>query len=203
MALLAAVIATLAVGAPGKPSTALTFVALNQSVGRAVFHLECHPAGGDIADAARACAAIHREPELVTHPKPFTCAGATFSWWDITIRGRLDGRPIRTRTSTCWTSQMEMIRRLGIGWQSLRRHLVPRRRGVVGAGLTRTFLPDQLRPADFVICTILGHKLMTGVPLMVGSSSTGYGGRNVVSVTLRVTLNRDRSVTASCHKGTY
>ena len=202
MPLLAAVIATLAVAAPAKPSTVLTIVALNQSVGRAVFHLECHPAGGDIANAARACAAIDRKPELVTHPKAFTCAGGTFSWWDITIRGRLDGRPLLTRTSTCWTPQMEMIRRLGIGWQSLRRHLVPRRRGVVGAGITRTFLPGELRPADLVTCTILGHKLMTGVPLTVGSSSTGYGGRNVVSVTLRVTLNQDRSVTASCRKGT-
>lgn len=32
---------------------------------------------------------------------------------------------------TCWTPQMAMIRRLGIGWQSLRAHLVPRRREAV------------------------------------------------------------------------
>ncbi len=183
------------------PSTDLTFLAVNPSVGRAAFHLACGPAGGDLGNPARACAALAAQPELVTSPKPFTCFGGTFSWWDITITGRLHGRPIRTHTSTCWTPQMAMIGRLGIGWQSLRAHLLPRRREAVMPGMQRTFPAGLLRPADLFTCDILGHKLEDGVPIEYGTSSTGYGGKNVTSVVLSVTRNRDGSVTASCHTG--
>jgi hypothetical protein len=184
-----------------KPSTDLTLVAVNPSVGRAVFHLACAPAGGDLGDPARACAAVAAQPELVTSPKPFVCFGGTFSWWDITISGRLRGRRIHTHTSTCWTAQMAMIRRLGIGWQSLRAHLLPRRREAVLPSVQQTFPSGVLRPADLVTCKILGHKLEDGVPIEYGTSSTGYGGANVTSVTLSVTHNHDGSVTASCHVG--
>jgi hypothetical protein len=184
-----------------KPSTDLTLVALNPWVGRAVFHLSCAPAGGDLGDPARACAALAAHPQLVTSPKPFTCVGGTTSWWDITISGRLRGRRIHTHTSTCWTPQMAMIRRLEIGWQSLRAHLVPRRREAVLPSVSQTFPSGVLRPADLVTCKILGHKLEDGVPIEYGTSSTGYGGKNVTSVTLSVTHHRDGSVTASCHVG--
>src|ERR1041385_9128297 len=110
-------------GSRSVPSTDLTLLAVNPSVGRAVFHLRCAPARGDLGDPARACAAVAARPQLVTRPKPFVCFGGTFSWWDVTITGRLNGRPVRTHISTCWTPQMAMIRRLGIGWQSLRAHL--------------------------------------------------------------------------------
>ena len=183
------------------PSTDLTLLALNPSIGRAAFHLACGPAGGDLGNPARACAALTAQPNLVTSPKPFFCFGGTFSWWDITITGRLDGRPLRTHTSTCWTPQMAMIGRLGIGWRSLRAHLVPRRREAVMPGVPRTFPSGRLRPADLVTCDILGHKLEDGVPIEFGTSSNGYGGKNVTSVTLSVTHNRDGSVTASCHTG--
>jgi hypothetical protein len=183
------------------PSTDLTLLAVNPFVGRAAFHLSCRPSGGDLGDPARACAALAADPELVTSPKPFVCAGGTFSWWDITITGRLRGRPIRTHTSTCWTPQMEKIGRLGNGWQSLHAHLLPRRREAVMPGVRRTFPAGLLRPADLVTCNILGHKLEDGVPIGFGTSSTGYGGKNVTSVTLTVTHHRDNSVTASCHRG--
>jgi hypothetical protein len=181
-----------------KPSTDLTLLAVNPSVGRAAFHLTCGPAGGDLSHLARACAAVAAQPQLVTRPKPFVCFGGTFSWWDITITGRLRGRRIHTHTSTCWTPQMATIRRLGIGWPSLRAHLLPRRREAVLPGGRQTFPPGLLRPADLVTCTILGRNLEDGVPLEYGTSSTGYGGTNVTSVTLSVTHNRDGSVTASC-----
>jgi hypothetical protein len=183
------------------PSTDLTLLAVNPHVGRAVFHVACGPPGGDLADPGRACAALAAQPDLVTRPKPFTCHGGMFSWWDITITGRLDGRPVRTHTSTCWTPQMAMIGRLGIGWQALQAHLLPRRRETVMPGARRTFPSGQLRPGDLVTCEILGHKLEDGVPIEVVTSSTGYGGKDVVSVTLSVTHDRDGSVTASCHKG--
>ena len=182
-------------------STDLTLLAVNPSVGRASFHVACGPAGGDLDNPARACAALAAQPELVTNPKPFTCIGGTFSWWDITITGRLQGRRIRTHTSTCWTPQMAMIRRLGIGFKSLDAHLLPRRRETVLPGTQRTFPAGLLQPGDAVTCRILVHKLDAGVPIEYVTSSTGYGGRNVTSVTLGVTHNRDGSVAASCHTG--
>jgi hypothetical protein len=183
-----------------QPSTQLRILALNSHVGRAAFHLACEPPRGDVGDPARACAALANQPELVTRPKPFVCLGGPFSWWDITITGRLQGRPIRTHTSTCWTPQMELIGRLGIG-RSLQAHLLPRRRRAVMPGIPRTFSPGLLRPADLVTCNILGHKLEQGVPIQIGTSSTGYGGKNVPPVVLSVTHNRDGSVRASCRKG--
>jgi hypothetical protein len=39
--------------------------------GRALFHLRCDPAGGNVADPAKACAAIAAQPSLVTNPQPY------------------------------------------------------------------------------------------------------------------------------------
>jgi hypothetical protein len=49
--------------------------------------------------------------------------------WDITISGHFEGRAVNAKTNTCWTPQMELIRRLGIAHQ-LEAHYVsygPRR----------------------------------------------------------------------------
>jgi len=186
------------------PETRLTVVALNSSVGRAVFHLDCRPDGGDLANAGRACAALKQTPALVTDPQPFTCGGGTFSWWDVTISGELDKRPIRRSFSTCWTPQMETIGRLGLSWSVLKEHLLPRRRESVVPGQPRVFPPGVLRATDLVTCDILGHHLELGVPVGTGSSgraSAGYGGDNVVDVTLSLGRNRDGSVRADCHIG--
>ena len=75
-------------------------LAVNSFVGRSLFHLDCAPVGGDLPNPARACAALTKKPQLVTKPKPFLCAGGTFSWWDITISGRLNGKPIHRAFST-------------------------------------------------------------------------------------------------------
>jgi len=185
--------------------TQLTIVALNSSVGRAVFHLSCLPTGGDTPDATRACAAVAQNPQLVTQPKRFVCAGGTFSWWDVTIDGRLDGNPVHRSFSTCWTPQMATIGRLGLAWNVLQRHLVARRHQTVIPGLARTFPIGVLRATDLVTCEILGHHLEAGVPVERGpdaKETTGFGGATVVSVVLTVAHNSDGSVTASCHRGT-
>jgi hypothetical protein len=39
--------------------------------GRALFRLRCDPASGNVADPAKACAAIAAQPSLVTNPKPY------------------------------------------------------------------------------------------------------------------------------------
>jgi hypothetical protein len=183
-------------------STDLTLLAVNPSVGRAAFHLTCAPPGGDLGNPAGACAALAAHPQFVTKPKPFVCMGGTFSWWDVMITGRLHGRRIYTHTSTCWTPQMAMLRRLGMGWPSLRAHMLPRRHEAVLPSSREVFPSGALRPGDLVTSTILGHHLEEGVPLDYDvTASNGYGGKNVTSVTLAVTRNRDGSVTASCHVG--
>jgi len=184
--------------------TQLTVVALNEWVGRAVFHIECRPSGGDVPHAAAACAAIARRPQLVTQPKPFVCAGGTSSWWDVTVSGRLNGRPIHRSFSTCWTPQMSTIKRLGLGWPMLQTHLVARRREAIFAGTTQEFPAGVLRATDLVTCDILGHHLSTPVSDGTGPDakvSTGFGGAGYTSVVLSVTHNVDGSVTASCHAG--
>jgi hypothetical protein len=184
------------------PSTSLTLLAVNPEVGRAAFHLTCGPSGGDFRDAAGACAALAERPDLVTKPKPFVCRGGTTSWWDVTISGRLRGHAVRAHTSTCWTPQMATIRRLGIGgWQSLRAHLLPRRREVLLPTERRAFASGALRPGDLVTCRIRGHKLEAGVPIAYGTGGVGWGGKDVVPVTLSITRKPDGSVTASCHTG--
>ena len=183
--------------------TALTILAVNQSVGRAVFRLDCAPAGGDMPDPAKACAALASTPALITNPKPFTCAGGTFSWWDIKITGRLHGRSVRTSTSTCWTPQMAMLGRLGLGpWGVLKHHLVPRRERNLNGVERRTFAAGTLRPGDVVTCDIRGHHLEAGVPEITGQTErTGYGGKNIVSVRLALLRHADGSVTADCGVG--
>jgi hypothetical protein len=181
--------------------TQLTVVALNGWVGRAVFHLLCRPAGGDVPSPAAACAAVARQPQLITRPKPFVCWGS--SWWDITVSGRLDGQPIRRSFSTCWTPQMATIRRLGIA-HVLVKHLVARRREEIFAGTTQQIPAGVLRSADLVTCDILGRQLSTPVPDTTGPDatvSTGFGGAGYASVVLSVARNVDGSVTASCHVG--
>jgi hypothetical protein len=209
MTLAAAAAAVLLIGAGcggggTPPRTQLTMLAINPSVGRAVFHLDCDPAGGDLTDPAGACVALAKQPRLLTDPQPFTCAGGTFSWWDVTITGRLNGRPLRRSFSTCWTPQMATLGRLRMDWKSLQKHLLPRRTETLLPGTERTFPAGALRPADLVTCTILGHHLGVGVPETSGPDSgvsNGYGGANVISVTLAVERNRDGSVSATCHRG--
>ncbi|MDX6512766.1 MAG: Subtilisin inhibitor-like [Gaiellaceae bacterium] len=103
--------------------TDLRLVATSGLVGKAVFHLRCGPDGGDVPRPRAACAAVEGRPGLVRRPKPFVCHGGS---WVITITGRLDGRPVHSSTETCWTPQMALIRRLGIG-RSLESHIVERR----------------------------------------------------------------------------
>jgi hypothetical protein len=177
-------------------------VAVNDSVGRAVFHLDCDPAGGDIRQATKACSALQRNPSLVTKPKPFSCYGGTFSWWDVRIDGRLQGKPLSRHLATCWTPQMATIAGLRLTWGQLRAHLVKRRRGGVQPGRSTTFPPGVLLGGDLVACVIGDHDLELGIPAQ-GTSSTGLeaGVATVGSVTLTVSRNADGSVHASCHVG--
>jgi hypothetical protein len=199
LAVALALAATLvACGSAHRAATRLTVFAENDGVGRAIFHLECAPSVGDVPHPARACAALAAQPSLITHPRPFTCMGGESSWWDVTISGRFDGKPLHRSFSTCWTTQAATLGRLGLTWQQLRAHLEPRRQARVTPGVPRTL--TGLRPSDLVTCDVRGHHLEMGVPSTIGTpASTGYGGADVTSVTLALTRHRDGTVAADCH----
>jgi hypothetical protein len=147
----AAVVAAFLVGACGSnhATTSLRLEATNSFVGRATFTLRCDPPGGDIARPEEACARLAERPRVLLEPKPFTCMGGTFSWWELKILGRFDGRRVDVRTSTCWTPQMELIRRLGIASQ-LEAHVDPQSRPpYLGSGIARSALADVVEiPSD-------------------------------------------------------
>src|SRR6266576_1994153 len=96
----------------GAVPTSLKVVATNQFGGHAVFHLRCDPASGNVPDPVKACAAISAQPSLVTKPKPFLCWATA---WRFTILGRMNGRPVHTKVLSCWTPQMALIGKLGLG----------------------------------------------------------------------------------------
>jgi hypothetical protein len=180
--------------------TKLTLTAVNPNAGQAVFDLDCGPTGGDVTDPSAACAALAHDPTLVTSPQPFNCVGGPSSWFDMTISGRLAGKPVHRKFSTCWTPQMATLDKLGLA-RSLGRHVLRRRRALVLPGIKRTFPPGTLRPGDLLVCKIDHHRLQLGVPDRFGSiGSTGFGGKNVVSVNLAGTRHADGSITASCHR---
>jgi hypothetical protein len=133
----------------GEPSTSLKLEATNSFVGRATFTLRCGPAGGDIARPKAACAQLAERPRALLEPEPFTCFGGTFSWWELRISGRFRGESVEVRTSTCWTPQMELIRRLGIA-SELQAHVDPLSRpAYLGSGIPRSALADVVEiPAE-------------------------------------------------------
>ncbi len=187
-------------GSSGGLPTHLTLSALNPNVGEAVFHVDCGGRGVAQPAAAKstttACDALRSNPSLITAPQPYTCLGGPSSWFDVTISGRLAGKPVFQKFSTCWTPQMPTLGKLGL-FKSLERHVLPRRHGVVLPGIRRTFPPGALRPGDLLTCTVGGHELELGVSDRVGSlGDTGFGGR--VNVTLAATRHGDGSVVARC-----
>ena len=184
----------------GTPNTRLTIVALDSYVGRAVFHLSCEPAGGDLPDVTTACGALDQKPELMTNPEPFTCRGGPGSWWLVKVSGLLQGEAISRTFSTCWTLQAPTLAQLGLTWDVLRSHLVPRRHKRAPAGTKHRFAPGVLRETDLVTCDIRGHHLKVGVPEEAGRPVSVSAGTHPV-VTLTVAYNRDGSVTASCRGG--
>src|SRR6266550_7408000 len=200
VALALCAIANQASGGNTMPGTSLTIVALNEHVGRAVFHLRCDPAGGDVPSPAKACAALAQQPELVTNPKPFVCRGGPQSHWLVRIRGRLNEQRPNLSFSTCWTPQVPTIGQFGLTGEVLRKHLVPRREKSVPAGKAHRYPPGALRATDLVDCNILGYRLSVGIPIEAGrSASVSFGGTHPI-VVLMVAHNRDGSVTATCHR---
>jgi hypothetical protein len=175
----------------------LTLLAVREGGGRALFHLRCDPAGGDVADPAKACAAIAAQPSLVTNPKPFYDEGNNVAYFTIT--GSLNGKPVHFSGESDWTPQMALIDKLGLAGpngQPLR--LEPRRHGTVGVNKTHTFAPSVVRPGDLITCRVhhsyQGLPLAMNVPIHRGFGSMFGAGPGVMAVRVRA----DGAVIASC-----
>ena len=164
---------------------------------RALFHLRCDPAAGNVAHPAKACAAIAAQPSLVTHPKPVYNLGSD-SWY-FTITGTLNGKPVHVGLGGSWMPQMALIGKLGLAGphgQPLR--LEPLRHGSVGLNETHRFAPGVLRPGDLVTCRVphsyQGVQLATSVPVHQGLGPTFGATPGVMAVRVRA----DGAVIASC-----
>jgi hypothetical protein len=172
-------------------------LAAREGGGRALFHLRCDPAAGNVAQPAKACAAIAAQPSLVTNPKPFFDEGPNTSYFTIT--GRLNGKPVHFSGESSWTPQMALIHKLGLaGPDGQPLHLEPRRHGSVGLGQTHTFAPGVLRPGDLVTCRV--HHSYQGPPLAMSVPiHRGFG--NMFGATpgvMAVRVRTDGAVIASC-----
>jgi hypothetical protein len=175
----------------------LTVLAVLDGGGRALFHLRCDPAGGDVAQPAKACAAIAAQPSLVTHPKPFVDLGNNGAYFTIT--GTLNGKPVHFSGESDWTPQMELITKLGLvapNGQPL--HLEASRHGTVGVNMTHAFAPGVLRPGDLVTCRV--HHTYQGLPLAMSVPiRAGRGGQlGAQPGVLAVRVRADGAVVASC-----
>lgn len=164
---------------------------------RALFHLRCDPAGGNVAQPATACAAIAAQPSLVTHPKPVYNLGSD-SWY-FTITGSLNGKRVHVGVGGDWMTQMALIDKLGLAGphgQPLR--LQRLRHGFVGLNQTHRFAPGVLRPGDLVTCRVPhgyeGVQLATSVPVHQGLERWFGATPGVMAVRVRP----DGAVIASC-----
>ena len=178
--------------------------ALGPKGGRALFHLRCDPASGNVAQPAKACAAIAAQPSLVTNPKRSLDWGPPTELpptaWYFTIAGRLDGRPVHFSGESPWATQVALIDKLGLAGphgQPLR--LEPLRHGSVGMNQTRTFAPGVLRPGDRVACRVhhsyRGPVLAMGVPVHRGVGP--YEDSSTPGI-MAVEVRADGAVVASC-----
>ncbi len=149
--------------------------------GRAIFHLKCDPASGDVADPAKACAAIAAQPTLVTNPQPYPPASATCG--DglntscggepmqacrsvpsklcpatgpdyFTITGSVNGKAVHFGGGGVFATDVPLVAKLGLATRFGKPvvRLEPRRNAFVAMSQTRTFAPGALRPGDLVTC---------------------------------------------------
>ena len=150
--------------------------------GRALFHLKCDPAGGNVADPTKACAAIAAQPSLVTNPKPYLpgrpgshgfglglpaggplmqvchahpaklCPANGPDYFKIT--GTVNGKPVHFGGGGVFATDVPLVAKLGLATRYGKPvvRLEPRRHRFVAMSRTRTFAPGVLRPGDLVTC---------------------------------------------------
>jgi hypothetical protein len=161
--------------------------------GRALFHLKCEPAGGNVADPAKACAAIAAQPSLVTNPKPYSTSGPVTGipgfgipagrpprqvchWHPaklcpadgpdyFKITGSVNGKPVHFGGGGIFATDVPLVAKLGLAGRYGKPvvRLEPRRHAFVAMSHTHRFAPGVLRPGDLVTCR--ANQSYQGPPL--------------------------------------
>jgi hypothetical protein len=181
-----------------------------QSGWRALFHLKCDPASGNVADPARACAAIAAQPSLVTDPKPYCSVvssgcvpsdgPAPVSPWYFRITGSVGGKPVHFEGEGTWAPQVALVDKLGLaGPHGNPLRLEPRRHGFVAVNQTHRFAPGVMRPGDLITCRV--DQRYKGPPLaMTVPVHRGLGPYEASSTPglMAVRIRADGAVLASC-----
>lgn len=184
--------------------------------GRALFNLKCDPASGNVADPARACAAIAAQPSLVTNPKPYSTSGpmagppmqACHSGLCpangpdyFTITGSVNGKPVHFSGGGVFATDVALVAKLGLAHRFGKPfgRLEPRRQGFVAINATRTFAPGVLRPGDLVTCRTKHHykgaQLAMSVPVHRGNAPEGI---SATAGLMAIRIRADGTVLASC-----
>lgn len=150
--------------------------------GRALFHLRCDPASGNVADPAKACAAIAEQPSLVTNPKPYLPSSPAISFGGLgmpvggplmqvchshpaklcpangpdyfKITGGVNGKAVHFGGGGIFATDVPLVAKLGLATRYGKPvvRLEPRRHRFVAMSHTHTFAPGMLRPGDLVTC---------------------------------------------------
>jgi len=111
--------------------TQLTMVVTDLNRGRAAFHLSCQPPRGDFPSPAKSCAAVEKNPTIVTDPKPLNCIGCIGSGFQVSFGGLIDGRPVQSQLFIpAWNGSMPLVRVGLYGafvYKDFGKHLLPRR----------------------------------------------------------------------------
>jgi hypothetical protein len=197
------------------------------SGGRALFHLKCDPASGNVADPAKACAAIAAQPSLVTNPKPYYTSGPATNLglgrypagppkqvchfhpaklcpaetpWYFRISGSVNGKPVHFGGAGLWGTQVALVDKLGLaGPHGTPLRLEPQRHGFVAMNQTHSFSPGVLRPGDLVTCR--ANHSYKGFPLAMSvPAHRGYKAEETSAMPglMAIRIRADGTVLASC-----
>ena len=196
--------------------------------GRALFHLKCDPASGDVADPAMACAAIAAQPSLVTNPKPYLPGRAVVGFgvgipvggplmqvchWHpaklcpangpdyFKITGSVNGRAVHFGGGGIFATDVPLVAKLGLATRYGKPvvRLEPQRHGFVAMNHTHRFAPGALRPGDLVTCR--ANRSYKGTPLAMSVPVHRGNAPERISATpglMAIRLRADGAVLASC-----
>lgn len=193
--------------------------------GRVLFHLKCDPASGNVADPAKACAAIAAQPSLVTNPKPYAprtpftglggssggppmqvchlhpvklCPANGPDYFKIT--GTVNGKPVHFGGGGIFATNVPLVEKLGLarryGQPVVR--LEPRRHRFVAMSHTHKFAPGVLLPGDLVTCSTnhrYKYPLAMSVPVHRGNAPERT---SATPGLMAIRLRADGAVLASC-----
>jgi hypothetical protein len=196
--------------------------------GRALFHLKCDPASGNVADPAKACAAIAAQPSLVTNPKPYTpnhrvagfagfgtatggplmqvcrsghglCPANGPDYFKIS--GSVNGKPVHFSGGGSFATDVPLVAKLGLAGRFGKPvvRLEPRRHGFVAMNHTHTFAPGLLRPGDLVTCR--ADHPYKGLPLAMSvpvHRGNAPEGTSAMPGLMAIRIRADGAVLASC-----